>query len=131
MTGHRLVTDAAERVGLPPAKLAVTPGAGARTLADICGRRIAYAEGTPQQVIVPASSPGPHAAAALSINPVQTADTSFGPSRTLATGFGWKGKWTAWTVSAAGGTARNRRTSIHCMGLFAGDDQYIGAVIRR
>jgi hypothetical protein len=66
MTGHRLVTDAAERVGLPPAKLAVTPGAGARTLADICGRRIAYAEGTAQQVIVPASLPGPHAAVAVS-----------------------------------------------------------------
>ena len=56
---------------------------------------------------------------------------ALGPSRTLATGFGWKGKWTAWTVSAAGGTARDRRTSIYCMGLFAGDDQYIGAVISR
>jgi hypothetical protein len=131
MTGHRLVTDATERVGLPPAKLAVTPGAGARTLADICGRRIAYAEGTAQQsdrarFLTRATRRGGGV-----INAVQTADTSFGPSRTLATGFGWKGKWTAWTVSAAGGTARNRRTSIYCMGLFAGDDQYIGAVISR
>jgi len=33
-------------------QLAVAPGAGARTLADLRGKKIAYAEGTAQQVIV-------------------------------------------------------------------------------
>jgi hypothetical protein len=130
MTGHRLVTDAAERVGLPPAKLAVTPGAGAHVGRYLrkasCLRGGHRAASDRARFLTGATSRGGGV-----INAVQTADTSFGPSRTLATGFGWKGKWTAWTVSAAGGTARKRRTSIYCMGLFAGDDQYIGAVISR
>jgi sulfonate transport system substrate-binding protein len=42
----------ARRTDPSSTRLAVAPGVGARTLADLRGKRIAYAEGTAQQVIV-------------------------------------------------------------------------------
>ena len=117
MTGHRLATDAAERVGLPARKArGHTRGRRAHVGRYLrkanCLRGGHRAASDRARFLTGATRRGGGVT-----NAVQTADTSFGPSRTLATGFGWKGKWTAWTVSAAGGTARNRRTSIYCRPL--------------